>query len=74
VKVVVSQISAVAKPASAVGPSVIVNDFVSTAMPQLPLPVTVRVNVTTFPISPATGVYVGVRVIASAAVMVPDPL
>jgi hypothetical protein len=53
---VVSHVSAITKPASAVGLSVIVNAFVSTAMPQLPGLVTVNVNVTTVPASEATGV------------------
>ena len=53
---VVSQVSAVAAPASAVGLSVIVNAFVSVATAQVPLPVTVKVKVTTLPASAATGV------------------
>src|SRR5688500_4089105 len=65
-----SHVSAAA-PASAVGPSVIVIAFVSTASAQLPLPFTVNVKVTTVPASPAAGVYVGVSVVA--LISVPNP-
>ena len=43
-------------PASAVGPSVTLNAFVSIASAQLPLPLTVKVKVTIVPASAAAGV------------------
>ena len=46
VKAVVSQVSELATPASAVGASFTVKTFVSTAFAQLPLPSTVKVSVT----------------------------
>src|SRR5690348_13912941 len=61
---VVTQVSPVGVPASAVGESVTDRAFVSTATTQLPLPVTVMVKITTVPPSAATGVYVGVSVVA----------
>src|SRR5688572_11539002 len=66
-----SHVSAAA-PASAVGPSVIVKALVSTASAQLPLPFTVSVSVTMLPASAATGVYVGVKVVAFTSVPAPS--
>ena len=57
-----------AEPASAVGADVIVKAFVSTAFTQLPLPVTVNVRVTVEPPSLASGVYVGVVVVAAVCI------
>src|SRR5689334_25407911 len=61
---VVTQVSPVCVPASSVGESVTFRDSVSIATTQLPLPVTVMVKITTLPPSAATGVYVGVSVVA----------
>src|SRR5688572_26656720 len=56
VNAVFSQVSAVAAPASAVGESVTVSDFVSEALAQLPLPLIVNVNITVVPASVVAGV------------------
>jgi hypothetical protein len=67
---VTPQVSPVAAPASAVGVSLTLTNFVSTASLQLLL-LTVIVKVTVVPASAATGMYVGDNVVA--LISAPDP-
>src|SRR5688572_790085 len=70
----VSQTSAVAAPASTVGPSVTVNTFVSVIVGQLPFPSTVKVRVTVAFAAINAGVYVGPMIVASSSAPVPSSL